>query len=286
MMRIQVLGLCRFSLLVQGDFQTTGEDLDDNRAILYDPARLERRMRWFETLCVPPLMAQTDPDFTLIVATGEDLPEPWAGRLQAVAEAVPQIRIECLPPGRHAPLCREALARHVDPTADVVAQFRMDDDDAVAIDYVAHIRADHRLAARMTHKHHPVVMNYTSGIVARLEGDDLTLHAEMAQNWGLAQTFYFPGGEVRSLMNYRHDKVWAKVPTLTLPGPVMWIRGHHDVNDSRGHLIGKNRVAADPDELPRLLERRFNLDLADLRAALTLPLDRPLPGDGPAIPPA
>ncbi|TJZ90416.1 hypothetical protein FA743_14805 [Paracoccus gahaiensis] len=285
-MRIQVLGLCRFSLLVQGDFQTTGEDLDDNRAILYDPARLERRMRWFETLCVPPLMAQTDPDFTLIVVTGEDLPEPWAGRLLALAEIVPQIRIECLPAGRHAPLCREALSRHVDPTADVVAQFRMDDDDAVAIDYVAHIRADHRLTIHMTHKHHPVVVNYTSGLVARLEDGDLSLHAEMAQNWGLAQTFYFPGGEVRSLMNYRHDKVWAKVPTVTLPGPVMWIRGHHDVNDSRGHLIGKHRVPADSEALPRLLDRRFNLDLADLRAALTLPLDRPLPGDDPALPPA
>ncbi|CAM3341039.1 glycosyltransferase [Paracoccus nototheniae] len=276
-MRIQVLGLCRFSLLVQGDFQTTGEDLDRNRAILYDPARLERRMRWFETLCVPSLAAQGDPDFTLIVATGTDLPEPWIGRLRACAQAVPQIRIEQFDPGRHAALCRQALARHADPLADIVAQFRMDDDDAVARDYVQRIREDHALAAPLAGPHHPVVINYTSGMVVELKQGRLHLHAEKAQNWGLAQTFYFPGGEVRSLMNYRHDKVWATAPTIAIPGRIMWIRGHHDVNDSRGHLIGNNRLPTDEAELTRMLRRRFGLNPAAVRAALTLPLDQPLP---------
>ncbi|WP_405402975.1 glycosyltransferase [Paracoccus sp. Ld10] len=274
-MRIQVLGLCRFSLLAQGDFQSTGDDLDRNRAILYDPARMERRMRWFEALCIPPLMAQTDPDFTLIVATGEDLPQPWSDRLEALARTMPQMRIERFAPARHGPLCREALARHIDPDADVMAQFRMDDDDAVARDYVSRIRADYRLAARLVGKHHPVIINYTSGMVAELKDGRFNLHAEMAQNWGLAQSFYFPGGEVRSLMNYRHDKVWTKAPTIAIPGRAMWIRGHHDVNDSRGHLIGRNRVATDDAELAEMLGRRFGLDMAQLRLALTRPLRHP-----------
>lgn len=260
-MRIQVLGLCRFSLLAQGDFQTTGDDLDRNRAILYDFARMERRMRWFETLCVPPLMWQSDADFTLIVVTGEDLPAPWMDRLQRLAQAMPQMRIERFAPDRHAPICREALARHTDPDADVVAQFRMDDDDAVAVDYVRRIRADYALAERLAGKHHPVVVNYTSGLVAELKHDRLSLHVEMAQNWGLAQTFYFPGGKVRSLMNYRHDKVWTKAPTIAIPGRAMWIRGHHDVNDSQGHRIGRNRVPTDEAELADILGRRFGLDL-------------------------
>lgn len=274
-MRIQVLGLCRFSLLAQGDFQTTGDDLDRNRAILYNPVRMERRMRWFETVCIPPLMWQTDPDFTLIIATGEDLPARWLARLQRLAQVMPQIRIEQLPPARHAQSCREALARHIDLTADVVVQFRMDDDDAVAVDYVRRARADHRLAQRLAGKHHPVVINHTSGLVAEVRGDRFALHAEMAQNWVPAQTFYFPGGEVRSLMNYRHDKVWTKVPTIAMPGRPMWIRGHHDTNDSGGHLIGRNRVAADETELAEMLGRRFGLDLAQLRLALTRPLRHP-----------
>ncbi|ODT59898.1 MULTISPECIES: glycosyltransferase [Paracoccus] len=268
-MRIQVLGLCRFSLLTQGDFQTTGDDLHRNRAILYDPARMEQRMRWFEAVCIPPLMWQTDPDFLLIIVTGADLPARWLARLQRLAQVMPQIRIEQLPPARHAPSCREALARHIDLTADVVVQFRMDDDDAVAVDYVRRVRADHRLAERLAGQHHPVVINYTSGLVAEVADGRFALHAEMAQNWVPAQTFYFPGGAVRSLMNYRHDKVWTKAPTIAMPGRAMWIRGHHATNDSRGHLIGRNRIPTDEAELAQVLSRRFGLDLPALRAALT-----------------
>lgn len=243
-MRIQVLGLCRFSLLTQGDFQTTGDDLDRNRAILYDPARMEQRMRWFEAVCIPPLMWQTDPDFLLIIVTGEDLPARWLARLQRLAQVMPQIRIEQLPPARHAPSCREALARHIDLTADVVVQFRMDDDDAVAVDYVRRVRADHRLAERLAGQHHPVVINYTSGLVAEVADGRFALHAEMAQNWVPAQT-------------------------IAMPGRAMWIRGHHATNDSRGHLIGRNRIPTDEAELAQVLSRRFGLDLPALRAALT-----------------
>lgn len=259
-MRIQVLGLCRFSMLARGDFQTTGDDIDQNRAILYDPARIEQRMRWFQNVCLPPLMWQSDPDFILILATGADLPEPWLGQLRKIADAMPQIRLEQLPPDRQAAMCREALARHTDLGADIVAQFRMDDDDAVARDYVRRIRADFRLAERLLGKHHPVVINYTDGLVADVRNGHLRLYREMAQNWGLAQTFYFRGGEVRSLMNYRHDKVWAKVPTIAIPDRPMWLRGHHTVNDSGGHLIGRNRVPTEQAELVGLLERRFGLD--------------------------
>lgn len=268
-MRIQVLGLCRFSMLAVGDFQTTGMDIEANRAILYDPARMARRMAWFQNLCLPPLMWQQDPDFTLVIATGTDLPQPWLGELQEIAEALPQIRLEQLPPDRQAAMCREALARHVEPDADVVVQFRMDDDDTVALDYVQRVRRDFALVERLMNPHHPVVINYTSGMVAELRGGQFQLHHEMAQNWGLAQSFYFQAGRQRSMMNYRHDKVWTKVATLAVPGRPMWIRGHHDQNDSQGHLIGRNRVAASPAELDDMLGRRFGLDRAALAAALT-----------------
>lgn len=268
-MRIQVLGLCRFSMLAVGDFQTTGVDIETNRRILYDPLRMARRMAWFQNLCLPPLMWQRDPDFTLIIATGIDLPQPWLGQLQEIAAALPQVRLEQLPPDKQAAMCREALARHVDPAAEVVVQFRMDDDDAVALDYVQRARRDLALVERLLNPHHPVVVNYTGGLVAEVKGRQFRLHHEMAQNWGIAQSFYFKGGAPRSLMNYRHDKVWTKVATLAIPGRPMWIRGHHADNDSGGHLIGRNRLDTPPGELDEMLGRRFGLDRAALAAALT-----------------
>lgn len=274
-MRIQVLGLCRFSMLAVGDFQTTGDDLERNRRILYDPARLDRRMAWFQNLCLPPLLWQTDADFTLVIATGSDLPEPWLGRLRALVAAAPQLRLELMAPDRHAAMCRTAIGRHTDLTADVVVQFRMDDDDAVALDYVRRVRADHRLVRALVTPHHPAVITYTSGLVAERHRSGLRLHREMAQNWCPAQSYYFAGGQVRSLMNYRHDKVWAKVPTLALPDRVMWVRGHHGDNDSGGHLIGRNRIDLPPEETRSLLARRFGLDRPALAQALAATSPRP-----------
>lgn len=271
-MRIQVLGLCRFSMLVQGDFQTTGDDLDRNRAILYDPARMEQRMRWFETLCLPPLMWQHDPDFTLIVATGEDLPEPWIGRLRRIAEAVPQIRLEQVPPGRHAEICKTLLARHTEPGADVVAQFRMDDDDAVCRDYVARVRRDWRLVAPMMGGQGPVALDYGRGLVLEQDGKgSLSLRCELTHFWVPALTLYFPGDRPRSIMNYRHDWIWRFAPTISRPDGLMWIRGFHGSNDSPRDPYGHRRIEMDDDEIRAALLRRFGLGRDELFAALSAP---------------
>lgn len=74
--RIQMLGLCRFSLLVEGGFQVVHPDLHERRAMLYDPQRLASRFIWFEHLCLASLRAQTDPDLTFVVLVGTDLPDP------------------------------------------------------------------------------------------------------------------------------------------------------------------------------------------------------------------
>lgn len=52
-MKIQMLGLCRFSLLSEGGFKIVHETLDDRRRLLYDPLRLEQRFLWFEHIALP-----------------------------------------------------------------------------------------------------------------------------------------------------------------------------------------------------------------------------------------
>ena len=136
-MRVQMLGLCRFSYLGGRGFQILHETVEARRAFLYDPERLARRWFWFENVTLPGLMAQTDPDFTLILMTGPDLPEPWMSRLRDLVASMPQARLALIPPmDKHLDACMAATAPHIDPKADVVGHFRQDDDDAVAIDYI------------------------------------------------------------------------------------------------------------------------------------------------------
>ena len=81
---MQVLGICRFSYPGVGGFQVEHETLEDRIAYLYAPERMEERFRTFETITLPPLRAQTDADFTLLVVIGESLPEHYHSRLMAL----------------------------------------------------------------------------------------------------------------------------------------------------------------------------------------------------------
>ena len=78
---LQLLGLCRWSYpagpdAFKGQF---GATLDEIRAAVYAPERLDTRLFLLEHVVLPSLKAQTDPDFRIVMLLGENLPEPWRG---------------------------------------------------------------------------------------------------------------------------------------------------------------------------------------------------------------
>ena len=107
---------------------------------LYAPARMEERFATFETMTLPPLRAQTDPDFTFVVVIGDSLPAQYRARLKAVLADMPQAVIQSHPPEQHRPVMKRIInsVRRMDNTPCL--QFRMDDDDAVAVDFIARLR--------------------------------------------------------------------------------------------------------------------------------------------------
>ena len=108
-MRVQMLGLCRFSYLGGAGYQVAHDTIEARRAYLYDPERLARRWFWFENIVLPPLLAQTDPDFTLVLMTGPDLPEPYLSQLRELTGIAPQFRLSLIEPmAEHIEACRAA----------------------------------------------------------------------------------------------------------------------------------------------------------------------------------
>ena len=83
---MQVIGLCRFSYPALGGFQVEHDTPEERAAFLYAPDRMESRLRTFETFTLPPLRAQSDQDFLFGVVIGEDLPDRWRDRLEALLE--------------------------------------------------------------------------------------------------------------------------------------------------------------------------------------------------------
>ncbi|MFB2596010.1 glycosyltransferase [Paracoccus sp. p4-l81] len=257
-MRIQVLGLCRFLFTGLGAFQQEHETVAERQAALFRPARLVARLNWFQHLLLPGIRAQSDPDFTLLVLTGTDLP-PWARqRLAALIADVPQVRLVLHEPAPHHETATKVIHAAIDPGADLIAQFRLDDDDAVARDFVARVRADAAIPGALVTRHRPVAMDYARGFVLAWGGRDARLIPRLAQYWTPGMAMLFHPKAANSLMNFRHNVMWQRIPSLVQPDGVMWVRGHHDSNDSSFALQGPGFDCPDPAAVAR---DRFGVDL-------------------------
>lgn len=145
-----IVGFCRFSCLGRSDWSAirknpdksalSDADWQNRAALLYDDARMAARFAAFETFCLPSIRAQDDPWFRFHVLISPEMPPHWRDRLLALCAPVPQIRVTPLN-GREietalTPLLAELQAK----AARNLIQFRLDDDDALALGAVTRMR--------------------------------------------------------------------------------------------------------------------------------------------------
>ena len=136
----QIIGVCRFSYLGEGGFQTQNQDFEKAARILYDVPRMLRRFTYFENICLPSLAAQTDSDFFLVVLLGDTMPSRWRKSLKGLMEQYPFLEVCTLEAAGPLNSTRRAFRREWNGTATYITGFRFDDDDAVACDYIARTR--------------------------------------------------------------------------------------------------------------------------------------------------
>ena len=264
---LQVQGLCRFSLLCTGGFKKYHESLEERRAALYDPGRLDTRSLWFESILLPGIARQSDPDFTLHLVRGEDFPEPWRSRIEAAPRDVPQIAVHWRAPDDHRAICRDVLLSARDTGRAAVAEFRLDDDDAVAIDYVAQLRRNWPRVGRLAGPSGRVALDHGKGIV--IEGHDdgrVELHPLSTHCWSAGLALYMKPEDTGIIMDFPHHKIWSRVPYVNLSDTLMFVRGDHATNDSRTPLAAGVPVPMEAAEIAESLMRRFGIDIDAFRA--------------------
>lgn len=267
-MRAQILALCRFSYLGGRGFQVEHGSIAARRAFLYDPARLARRWFWFERVALPAWQAQTDPDFRLVVMTGPDLPDPYLTRLRTITAATPQIVVETVPPmDHHRTACARALAPHLDPQAEVVGYVKHDDDDAVAVDFVASARRDLRLVRPMLNRDGRASCDYAKGLILKADGATLEVLPRHVHSTGVALVTWVRAGDPGSAIDFEHWRLGHHMNGVAVHDRPMFVRTLHADNDSGAP--GPNYPwASPPDDPAALLKRRFRIDLPGLRRAL------------------
>ena len=267
----QIVGVCRFSYPAKAGFRLSAEGHDAIVDALYAPERLRRRFAYFEMICLPSLAAQTDPDFTLVVLIGDAMPIRWRKRLKALRATYPFLQICAAEP--LGPLQATRRAFRIGAVEDVpfVTGFRLDDDDAVACDYIERLRetSDRLLDAGWA-----------------TEGDARGHRVSVGDLLGTGQTGppgLFAFSEIRPLaqasamitpfdfrlniFRWNHAHLLAHVRCWTDPEPDMFVRSVHDGNDS-GRTVPKDAERLPPGEAVSVLRDRFGLAPMRIRPQL------------------
>lgn len=253
---MQVIGLCRFSYPAVGGFQINHDTLEERIAFLYDPARIEPRLDVFHRITLPPLRAQTDPDFKLVVVTGKAMPNRYMRHLRGMLRDVPQAEIVTPEAGRHRNVMRRMLNAAKTSLSGQMAQFRMDDDDAVAVDFVAEVRKQAQAVAGPL----PYALDFTKGYVIAPDPEAPLVQAVTEPHWTPALAVISDASLPRAITNYAHHKIHQRLPMTYIDEKPMFLRGLTDQNDSVSWK-GALQPSAPSDQDRRILRDRFALDL-------------------------
>lgn len=268
---MQAIGLCRFSYPALGGFQVEHETIEDRIAYLYEDARLEERFQLLETVALPCLRAQTDPDFTLIIVIGDQFPSHHAARLNALVADLPQALVHKEPPRNQREVMKEILNdARLNPSKPCL-QFRYDDDDAVAVDFIEKLRKTAKQSADLLTGNKTVAFDWNRGHVAEFGADGIAAVEMFRQFYVASLGMYIRGNCPLTIMNFAHEKIPQFMPAISLSDPDMWVRSHNSSNDSRQKPVKQIPVTPLNDDQLALFKRRFAIDVDHVKQVFSAP---------------
>ena len=269
---VQVIGVCRWSYPSDSaGFRLAPADLSKARERLYAPSRLEHRLFLLEHVVLPALSQQTDDDFTFILLIGEELPTPYRRRIERLVLPIRQIKCVAVEEGlSQMDVVRELVAEAKDPSRPVSAQFRLDDDDAISVDFVAQLRERYADIRSLYVRHDLFALDFTRGFIMRMSSaEGVSFQPVIARWWAPGTAIFMDQKRSDCFLDFHHLKLWHSMPTLMLGEKPMFIRGVHDSNDSSIVNLGR-RTTTFPfrtRDAQRIMLSRFNLKVKTLRAA-------------------
>lgn len=257
----QIIGVMRFAYPAQEGFAVSGLSTEDLEAHLYDPDRLARKFALMETITLPSLAGQSDMDFTLVILAGETMPHRYKKRLRLLQEQYAFLRCVFFPRMGALGAGKRAYRRGLVDGTTHVTGFRIDDDDAVAVDYVARTRvlADKTLDAGLADR--PYVIAFSKGVYWDLYDPKAPFHEfREPQPLGLACAMITTREMETCIYRYNHRRLPCHVPTFMDPDGHMFLRTLHDHNDS-GRKIPPHAVEFTPEKALKILSKNFSLDI-------------------------
>jgi hypothetical protein len=230
---LQAIGLCRFSYPALGGFQVEHETIEERIAYLYEEKRLEERFQLFETVALPCLKAQTDPNFDLVIVVGNQFPKQHMDRMRDITAGMPQVQIQEHEPAKQRERMKDIMRAARRDKSKPVLHFRYDDDDAVAIDFVEKLREAAEHTEGLCDKHRAVAFDWHKGYVAEFGADGIAAVEMDRLHYVASLGVRIQANDGLTIMNFAHEKINKFMPVVSYPDEQMWVRSHNGFNDSR-----------------------------------------------------
>jgi len=261
----RIVGLVRFSLVTAGDFYPGFESVGALEAFLFDEARLARRFKLFEALCLPALAGQTDQDFTCVFLTAEHLPVTWRARLDALLAPHSWAHIVALPATRHYPAIREGFASVSTEGFTHRTTFRLDDDDAFDRHHIARLRRLSGAVQALQDTPRPVALGFNRGLYLRFrDGRNEIFDARERTPLSVGSALVAPVDYPENVYLQNHRALPQFYDCWSDAESFVYLRTLHQDNKSNPHFSGSQNELDEP-EVNRILRENFGFRPGELR---------------------
>lgn len=266
---MEVIGLCRFSYPAIGGFQVEHGTTSERVSYLYTQERMMERLKLFETIALPSLKAQKDPNFKLCILIGDSMPKKYKRRLEGLISEVPQVSLYTEPPRNHREVCKEILnlARY-DPS-DCCVQFRFDDDDAVSVNFVRDIRQAVSDNSGLIEENKTVAFDWNRGFLADVTQNEVMICRTQMNLCTAALAMYVAGNCKLTIMNFAHHKLGRFMPVVSYQEAERFVRTHNRFNDSRQKQVEPVVFHEATSEEVDILKNQFSIDIGHVRSVFS-----------------
>lgn len=262
--RNRIVGVVRFSFPALTGFAKMPHEAAEVKAILYDPARLERRFKLFEALTLRSMRAQTDPDFQLGFLIGDDFPAPFRQRLAHLLADLPQAFVFPYPAAENFKATHATFKAANLEGATHLTSFRLDDDDALDRNFIARLRHQANSLFPLC-RGTPYVISQNRGFYAftgESGGEIFDVQERTPIGIGVALVAGVKSGHTVFIYNHRDlAERYNAFADATTPA---FVRSVHRDNDAEPHVAGSKRLISQ-DEVRALVAQHFAFTVDDLR---------------------
>ena len=267
---MQIVGLCRFSYpCLSGGFQIEHESFEERVQYLYEEKRLAERLFTLEHITLPGIRDQTDKDFVFAILIGTSLPEHITEKILSLTEDIPHVVVLAFEPMQYRQAMAQVFEQVLDKSHNWSIQFRLDDDDAVSVDFIKRLRRNANMVAPIYRETGKMAIDFNQGFVFELTKNGLKTARVQRPYWTPAFAIAISKALKKNVMNFPHHIAFKNMPTITRHDSDMYLRGISNHNDSHFSRGLPERLELD-DETRAILETRFSIDVDKLEAELEM----------------